>query len=65
VRPIYKNKGGINKCIRRKKLIHVLNSYKGIVKTLAGKVGKFMAQEVPSIELADWEFLQVKIDVYK
>jgi hypothetical protein len=55
----------MNKCIRRKKLIRVLNGYKGIVKTLAGNVGKFLAQEVPSIELASWKFLQVNIDVYK
>jgi hypothetical protein len=39
--------------------------YKGIENTLVRKVGKFVAREVPSIELASWNFLQVKIDVYK
>jgi hypothetical protein len=47
--------------------IHDLpDGYKGLVKTLAGKVGKFVEQEVPLTDfVGNFYRLKVKIDVYK
>jgi hypothetical protein len=47
--------------------IHDLpDGYKGMVKTLAGKVGDFVSQEVPSTDfVGNFYRVKVKIDVYK